>query len=43
MVREFFVHPKTGRIDPWLIALLFTSLLGFAGATMLWLHSALTT
>jgi len=43
MARDFFVHPRTGRIDWWLIALLFTSLLGFAGATMLWLHSALTT
>ena len=39
MLREFVVLPRTGRIDWWLIVLMLVSLLGFVGATVLWLHS----
>jgi hypothetical protein len=39
MLREFLVHPKTHRIDWWMIGLLFVSLLGFMGATILLVHA----
>jgi hypothetical protein len=38
MLREFLVHPKTRRIDWWMIALLLVSLLSFASATILVIH-----
>jgi hypothetical protein len=40
MLSEFFVHPKTRRIDWWMIAWLLLSVVSFAGATILWVHSA---
>jgi hypothetical protein len=36
----FFLHPKTRRIDWWLITLLLLSLVCFAGAAVtVWTHS----
>jgi hypothetical protein len=40
MLREFLAHPKTRRIDWWMIALLLVSLLSFVGATILLVHPA---
>jgi hypothetical protein len=40
MLREVFVRPNTNRTDWRLLAMLFTSLLSFIGATALWVHFA---
>lgn len=34
MLREFFVRPRTGKIDWWLIALTLVSVLSIVGAMM---------
>jgi hypothetical protein len=34
MLRQFFVRPRTERIDWWLITLMLVSLLGFVGAAI---------
>jgi hypothetical protein len=39
MLREVLVHPKTRRIDWWMIGPLLVSLLGFMGATILIVHA----
>jgi hypothetical protein len=39
MLREFLVHPKTRRVDWWMIGFLLVSPLGFVGATILLVHA----
>jgi hypothetical protein len=39
MLREVFAHLNISRVDWWMIALLLMSLVSFAGATVLWMHS----
>jgi hypothetical protein len=38
MLRQFFVRPRTGRIDWLLIVLFFVSLFSFIGATVLYMY-----